>query len=211
MIDIILARHGQTDHNAMDIFRGQADVPLNNLGLKQARLLGKYLGGENIDIVYSSPLMRAEKTAQNIAASHRLDVNIVEGLNDIDCGEWQDLPVGVVKERYEELYQDWLDTPEQVRFPGGESLEDVTRRAVPFLHDAGARHGAGKIVLVSHRVVLKVLICSLMGLDNSFFWNFKLDTGGITRFEFDGGKAVLTSLNDTSFLSPLNNLPLKDF
>jgi len=211
MVEIILARHGETDFNAREIFRGRADVPLNETGLKQARLLGEYLSREKIDVIYSSPLPRAVQTAEAVAAHHRREVNINDNLNDIDCGEWQGLSVSEVKERYTELYQDWLDTPEQVRLPGGESLEDVRRRALPFVQDTVMHCGEGKIVLVSHRVVSKVLICALLGLDNSLFWSFKLDTGGITRFEFNRDKAVLICHNDTSFLNSLKHLPLKDF
>jgi len=82
---------------------------------------------------------------------------------------------------------------------------------VPFVQDAVTRCGEGRLVLVSHRVVNKVLICALLGLDNSYFWNFKLDTGGITRLNYDGNRVVLVSHNDTSYLSPLKHLPLKDF
>jgi broad specificity phosphatase PhoE len=211
MVEVILARHGETEWNATEIFRGRVDVALNDTGLRQAQMLGEYLSREKINIVYSSPLQRAVKTAEAVAVLHKLDVNIVDNLNDIDCGEWQGLMLREVKERYAELYQDWLDTPEQVKLPGGESLEEVRSRVVPFVQDAVMRCGEGKIVLVSHRVVNKVLICALLGLDNSSFWSFKLDTGGITRFNFDGDRAVLTSHNDTSFLSSLQHLPLKDF
>jgi broad specificity phosphatase PhoE len=55
MVEIILARHGETDFNASEIFRGRADVALNENGLKQAGLLGEYLGAEKIDFIYSSP------------------------------------------------------------------------------------------------------------------------------------------------------------
>jgi broad specificity phosphatase PhoE len=211
MVEIILVRHGETEYNASEIFRGRVDVPLNENGIKQAQLLGEYLSGEKIDIIYSSPLKRAVKTAEAVAGFHQLDVKIEDSLNDIDCGEWQGLTLGEVKERYSELYQDWLDTPEQVKLPGGESLADVRSRALPFVQDAVMRCGEGKIVLVSHRVVHKVLICALLGLDNSSFWSFKLDTGGITRFNYNGNRVVLTSHNDTSFLNSLKSPPRHDF
>jgi alpha-ribazole phosphatase len=211
MVEIILARHGETDFNASEKFRGRVDVPLNENGLRQAELLGEYLRGDKIDVVYSGPLQRAIATAEAIAAPHGLAVNIVENLNDIDCGTWQGLTVAEVKEKYPELYQDWLDTPEQVRLGGGESLEDVRRRVVPFTQDAVMRCGEGKIVLVSHRVVHKVLICALLGLGNGSFWSFKLDTGGITRFNYDGDRVVLTAHNDTGYLQPVRSLPPADF
>jgi broad specificity phosphatase PhoE len=211
MIEIILARHGETEWNASEIFRGRADVALNENGLRQAELLGEYLGGGKINFIYSSPLQRAVKTAEAIARTQSIDVNIVPNLIDIDCGEWQGLSLREVKDKYPEIYQDWLDTPEQVRIPGGESLEDVRSRVVPFVENTVMKCGEGRVVLVSHRAVNKVLICALLRLDNSFFWNFKLDTGGITRFNFDGDRVTLISHNDTSYLKSLRNPPLNDF
>jgi broad specificity phosphatase PhoE len=211
MVEIILARHGETAWNTAQIFRGRVDVPLSDAGLDQAERLGEYLSGEKIDVIYSSPLSRAVQTAGPIARYQELDVNTIDNIIDIDYGEWQGIPSAEVKEKYPELYQDWLDTPEQVRMPAGESLEDVRRRALPFLEDAVMRCGEGRIVLVSHRVVNKVLICALLRLDNSSFWNIKLDTAGISRFVFDGDKVVLTSHNDTSYLDRGGCSPPQDF
>ncbi len=211
MVEIILARHGETDLNAGEIFRGLTDVELNETGLRQAELLGAYLGNEKIDIIYSSPLKRAVKTAEAIARPHALDVNTIRNLIDFDYGEWQGLPLKEIKEKYPELYRDWQDTPEQVRIPGGESLEDVRNRVMPFVEDAVMRCGEGKIVFVSHRVVNKVLICSLLGLGNAHFWNVRLDTCGISRFSCGDGRVVLTGHNDTSFLKPVEVIPSSDF
>jgi broad specificity phosphatase PhoE len=211
MIEIILVRHGETEWNASEVFRGKADIPLNDVGLEQARLLGAYLKDEKLEAVYSGPLSRAVKTAQAIAGPQNLPVNIVSNLDDLDCGEWEGKPLKEVKKKYPEIYQDWVDTPEQVRIPGGESLADVRARALPFVQDAVARVEEGKLVFVSHRAVHKVIISALLTLDNAAFWNFKLDNCGITRFAFDGARAVLTAHNDTSFLKPLNKTPLNDF
>jgi len=211
MVEIILARHGETDLNAGNIFRGLADVELNDTGLRQAELLGEYLGNEKIDIIYSSPLKRAVKTAGAIASRQALEVNTVRNLIDFDYGEWQGLPLKDVEEKYTELYRDWQDTPEQVRIPGGDSLEDVRNRAMPFVEDAVMRCGEGRIVFVSHRVVNKVLICNLLGLGNAHFWNLKQDTCGISRFNCGDGRVVLTCHNDTSFLRSIEGIRKIDF
>jgi broad specificity phosphatase PhoE len=211
VLEIVLARHGETDWNKNEVFRGRADVGLNETGLQQAELLGEYLSGEKVDFVYSSPLQRAVRTAEAVAGRQSLQVNVVRNLIDFDYGDWQGLSHREVRQRYPELYRDWLDTPEQVRIPGGESLEEVRKRAMPFLEDAVIRCGEGRIVLVSHRVVNKVLICTLLGLDNSHFWNIKLDTGGVTRFSYEDGRLVLTSHNETSYLMSIQKAPLADF
>lgn len=211
MVEIILARHGETAWNAGEIFRGRADVPLSDTGLEQAERLADYLSAEKIDVVYSSPLQRAVRTAGPIARRQGLEVNVVENLNDIHVGAWQGLTKQEVIEEYPELYRGWVDNPDQVRLPGGESLADVRSRVMPFIEDTVLRSGEGKVVLVSHRAVSKVLICALLGLANSSFWNIKLDTGGITRFIWEGDRIVLTSHNDTCYLGRASTVPSNDF
>ena len=210
MTDIILARHGETEWNVEEVFRGRIDIELNQTGVKQAELLAEYLGGLKIDAVYSSPLKRALMTAEVIAGYHQLDVEIAPGLTDFDYGKWQGLPHQEVKEKYKELYAQWINNPNQVRIPAGESLGDVRERAIGVVNNVIAQY-AGTVVLVSHRVVNKVLICALLGLDNSYFWNIRLDIGGITIFTYENKRFILTGHNDTSFLNPLPKAPLSDF
>jgi probable phosphoglycerate mutase len=94
--------------------------------------------------------------------------------------------------------------------PGGESLEDVRKRAIEVVDDILSKY-QGSVVLVSHRVVNKVLICSLLGLDNSHFWNINQDVGGITIFNYVDERFVLTKHNDTSHLRELQKSVLDDF
>ena len=210
MTEIILARHGETEWNVAEVFRGRIDVELNETGTKQAELLAGHLSSLKIDAVYSSPLKRALKTAEMIARYHKLDVEIAPGLTDFDYGEWQGLPHHEVKEKYKELYAEWAENPHLVKMPAGESLADVRERAVGVVDDIVTRY-KGTIVLVSHRVVNKVLICALLGLDNSRFWNIKQDTCGITTFIYERGRCILTEHNNTSYLKPLQKATLSDF
>jgi broad specificity phosphatase PhoE len=200
MVELILVRHGETDWNTEKIFRGRANVALNDVGRRQAALLGDCLSGEKIDAVYAGPLQRAVRTASVIATPHRLEVKIVESLNDLDCGEWQGLTTAQVRQKFPALYRDWLEKPERVRLPGGETLAAVRERVMPLAQELVKNYEEGRVVLVSHRLVHKVLICALLGLENSFIWNFQLDTGGITRFSYDGARAVLIAHNDTGHL-----------
>jgi len=210
MSEIILARHGETEWNVAEVFRGRADVGLNETGVKQAALLGKYLSDRKIEAVYASPLQRALKTAEVIAFYHRLKVEVAPGLIDFDFGEWNGLALQEVKDKYPEVFAVWAQHPERAKIPGGEALDAVTERALAVLKEAIGKH-KGSLVLVSHRVVNKVLILALLGLDNSRFWNVKVDPTGITVFDYDNGRFVLTKHNDTSFLEPLRKAPLKDF
>ena len=208
---IILVRHGQTAWNVAQVFRGQIDIELDETGLKQAELLGEYLSQCKLDAVFSSPLKRAVQTAEAIVRHHGLAVEIAPGLNDIDFGEWQGLSFQEVRTRFNELFATWVSDPHRVRMPSGESLDDVHQRALAVVNQVVDKHEGKVVVLVSHRVVNKVLICALLGLDNSHFWDIRLDTCGMTTFELDDGRSVLVEHNNTSFLDSLQQERLGDF
>ena len=210
MTQIMLVRHGETEWNVGEIFRGRIDIGLNETGIKQTELLAEYLSHLPLEAIYSSPLKRALKTAEMIADYHKLGVEIAPGLIDFNFGEWQGLPHQEVKDKYKGIYAKWINSPDQVKIPAGESLNDVRERALDVVNNVVARY-EGRVVLVSHRVVNKVLICALLGLDNSHFWNIKQDTGGITTFIYENGRFILTEHNNTSYLKPLRQAPLSDF
>ncbi len=210
MVKLILARHGETVWNVEKIYRGRKDVNLDEVGIRQAELLGNYLSNWELTTIYSSPLRRAIETANIIARYQKIGVHVADGLIDINYGEWQALPEQEVKRLYPTLHNDWHNNPHRVRMPGGESLEDVRKRAIEVVNDVLSKY-QGSVVLISHRVVIKVLICSLLGLDNSHFWNVKQDVGGITIFNYVDERLVLTRHNDTSHLKELQKPELDDF
>jgi len=210
MTKIIIARHGQTEWNVGEVFRGRIDVDLDETGVKQAGLLAEYLSGREIEAIYSSPLKRALNTAGAIARRHNLEVEVAPRLIDFNFGKWQGLPHQEVKEKYKELYTEWTRNPQQVRMPDGERLDDIRERAISVVDEVTARY-EGTIVLVAHRVVNKVLICALLGLDNSHFWDIKQDTCGITTFVYENGRFILIEHNNTSYLRSIQKTPLGDF
>lgn len=199
MTDIILARHGQTAWNIGEVFRGQTDIELDETGLKQAQLLAEYLGNRKIDAVFSSPLQRAFKTAQTIASYHHLEVRVTQGLNDLSFGEWEGKPSKEVQQEYPSLFKRWVATPHLVKLPGGESLDDLTARVMNLVNEVVNQYH-NSIIFVAHRVVHQSLILALLGLDNSHFWNIRMDTAAITTFRYTQGRFVLTEHNNTSYL-----------
>jgi len=203
MARIILVRHGETDWNKREVFRGQIDVLLNQNGLNQAQAVGNALKGQKLNAIYSSPLSRAVQTANEIAKFHNLDVNLEDGYLDLNYGQWQGVSHEEVKTRYPELYDKWHEQPHLLRFPGGESLNDVRERAINALERIIFIHPGDTIIVVAHRVVNKVLLCSVLDLDNSHFWRIRQDTCCINIFEDSKIGYVLYCLNDTCHLKHL--------
>jgi broad specificity phosphatase PhoE len=204
---LFLVRHGETAWNKDEVFRGRVDVELNEHGLEQGRLTAGALSRLELAAVYSSPLSRAHETARLIAEPHGLPVINEPALTDIDYGSWQGLSHQQVKEQYPEAYRLWVTAPHQVRFEGGEGLDDVGARALQALKQISGRHPGQNVVAVSHRVVNKVLLLSLLGLDNSHFWSIRQDTCAINVIEEDDQHGyIIRSLNDTSHIKPLAEL-----
>ena len=210
MTQIVVARHGETEWNASEIFRGRRDIGLNETGIEQAEMLGNYLIDLRIEAIYSSQLKRALDTARSVAKHHSLNVNVNPGLMDFNYGAWEGLTHQAVKDKYRELYTRWLEEPHLVDIPEGENLGEVRERTKSILDRVVSKY-SGLVVLVSHRVVNKVMICSMLGLENSHFWDIKQDLGGITVFEHESSRYKLIKHNDTSYLNQIQKHTLDDF
>lgn len=196
----ILVRHGQTEWNREERFRGRADLLLNETGLRQALAAALHVKGWPIAAIYSSPLKRALETAKIIANQLSLPVKPLDGLIDIDFGSWQGLSAKEAAKQDSELYNMWLEFPHQVRFPRGESLADVRQRVLAAVDGIAAEHGEQTVILVSHMVVCKVLLCAMLGLDESNFWQVRQDVCAINAFEVRDGVPTVTLVNDTCHL-----------
>ncbi len=203
MTSIYLVRHGQTAWNKEEIFRGRADVPLDETGLMQADLVGEYFKGMKIHGIYSSPLSRALQTAQKIAQFHNLEIQRLDGINDMSFGDWEGRPHKEIREKDSKAYRQWVEEPHLVRLPGGEGLDDVRARAMAAMEDVIRKNPGKTLVFVSHRVICKVLICAILGLDNSHFWQITQDTTAINLIQYTKEKYILSLMNETCHLKPL--------
>ena len=207
MTRIILVRHGQTEWNRVERFRGRADVPLNETGLAQAKATGQRVASDaslseewQPVAIYSSPLSRAVKTAEAIAQHFNLLVQAHPGIADIDYGQWQGLTPDEVKARWPEIHHAWYNAPHTARIPGGETLQDLRARGMAAVNELAARHAGQTFVMVGHTVINRIILLGVLGLGNDHFWRLKQDTCAINVFEADGGEFTLASLNDTCHL-----------
>ncbi len=211
MTRIILVRHGQTPWNLDKIFRGSRDIPLNDQGREEARLAGEWLKGETIHAAYASPLSRARDTGEAIARHHGLPVSDLPGLTDLNYGDWEGMPLTEVKEKYADLYRQWETAPHTVRFPHGETLDEVKARALEAVEAVVSRHPGQVVLLAAHRAVNKVLIAAFIGLDNSHFWRIGQDTTAINRFTRVGDTWHIMGVNDACHLRGLKRGEYVDF
>ncbi len=203
---VLLVRHGHTDWNEEGVFRGRIDIELNPKGRKQADIIGRRLQKVRLDAVYSSPLSRAVETAVRIASFHSKEVQLCGELIDIDFGRWQGLKLADVRTGYPEVYRVWETAPQKVRIPEAETLKEVRVRLLAGLKKIFHIHPDGTVVLVSHGLTNKVLICAILGLDNSHFWKVKQDNGAINIFKYTEHGSKLFLMNDISHLRTIDEV-----
>jgi probable phosphoglycerate mutase len=162
---LFLARHGATDATEEGRFSGSTSAQLSDQGRWQAARLAERLAHENISAVHASPLSRARDTAQAIAQHCRLDVTTHDGLREISHGHWEGLTREEVERQFADEYAAWESDPFTFAPVGGESGVAVLARALPVLRDLVTAHPGERVVVVSHKATLRLLLSSLLGFD----------------------------------------------
>ena len=198
---IILIRHGETTWNIEGRYQGQEDTPLSERGLRQGHLLAEALQHIPINVCISSPLQRSYQTCKFCADLHNLSVTTDGRLTEINHGSWEGVLAGDIAKRYPVEFAQWHSQPQLVQMPdGGESLEDVRRRARAAFDDYAAKYVDKTILVAAHDAVNKAIICDLLGLDMSHFWQIKQDNTCINVLEYNEGSWRLVLLNSTNHL-----------
>ncbi len=160
---LVVLRHGQTDLNASGRFQGQADIPLNAVGIAQAEAARRRLAGVTFDAVYSSPLSRALDTARLIRPD--ADIATDPRLMEIDVGSWSGRTWDEVKAEMPDYERHYANGVDFRRSATGETLAEVVARGLPAAIEIAERHPGGLVLVVAHGLLLNRVIHALLGLE----------------------------------------------
>jgi len=197
---LYLVRHGATQLTAEDRFSGAVGVDLSDEGRWQAARLGDRLQHEGIKALYASPLSRTVETARLVAEPCRLTLETRDGLREISHGRWEGLTRREVEERYPDEYSSWNEDPFTFAPEGGESGVAVLARALPVIREIVKRHAGDRVVVVSHKATIRLVLSSLLGFDPRGYRD-RLDQAPacVNVLDFrDPVRARLMLFNDTS-------------
>jgi phosphoserine phosphatase len=203
-VELILVRHGETEYNRADVFRGRVDLPLNQRGRAQADAAAGYLSGEVFEAFFSSPLLRSMQTAGAIAELHAREVVPLEPFIDVDYGDWSGKSIDEIRESWPREFAIWADDPERAVFPGGEAVMGVRQRLHEGLGRLESEH-AGTVLLVGHKLINRIIICIVLGLPTSGIWRVGQSNASINCITLGNRGWVLKRLNDTSHLRGLES------
>jgi len=195
-----LVRHGETSWNQLRKLQGHTDIPLNENGISQAKMVAKRLSTLPIDIVCSSDLIRAKRTAEEIAKYHQ-GKSILEAkeFRERHYGQWEGLHWDEIQKRYPGYYDDQKNNGEH----GIETIENMQTRGVSKLLELCQAYPNQHIAVVSHG-----------GFINSLLYHFTNGEHGtgITRLvntsynhlSYQNGKWTVHTINDSSHLDSKN-------
>jgi broad specificity phosphatase PhoE len=197
---LYLARHGATQLTAEGRFSGSVGVDLSDEGRWQAAQLGERLRDEGISAVYCSPLSRAADTAAIVGDPCRLVPVTRDGLREISHGHWEGLTRVEVEQRFPGEYAAWEEDPFTFAPSGGESGVAVLARALPTIREIVMNHVGQRVLVVSHKATIRLLLSSLLGFDARGYRD-RLDQApaclNVLDFK-DPVRARLMLFNDTS-------------
>ncbi len=189
---IFLIRHGETEWNRAGRFQGQRDVPLSDLGRRQAMAVAEVLSSVPFRRVVASSLSRAVETARPLADRLGLAVEPVEAFKEIGHGDWEGMTAAEVERRHPGAVERWHTCPGEVTMPGGESLSDVSARAWPAFLSL-FEDDRDPAALFIHDAVLKVILCNILAAPLGSFWRFQIANGSVTVAEM-GPKGLRIAL-----------------
>lgn len=163
---LILWRHGQTEWNLTGRFQGQADIPLNELGLQQARDAAPAVAGYQPTRVIASDLERAQQTAAELSALTGVSVESNSRFREIHVAEWEGLRLDEVLERDPEFLKREIDGRDSRRGETGESTAEVGERIAAAMHDVTEASADDDVVVVAmHGLAIRVGVATFLGLD----------------------------------------------
>jgi broad specificity phosphatase PhoE len=201
---LYLVRHGQTDASLHNRFCGRIDPPLNATGQAMADALAARYGAEPWAEIVASPLARALATAAPTARAAGREVTVDDGLVEIAYGDWEGRAEADVERDDPARFHAWAAHPGWTAPPGGETGQQIAVRALAAIERIRARHaGGGKVLVVSHKATLRVLVCALLGVDvDAFRTRIAQKVCAVSIIDFKPSGPLLQVLGDTSHLPP---------
>ena len=201
--DFVAVRHGETDENLHGILQGQSDTRLNALGIRQAECVAARLKHEHFDLIYSSDLQRAMRTAELIAEPHRLPVFPLRALREWDLGalqggKWEELRV-----QFPDVMQAFREERDELQVPDGESRSDFYQRVADCLDEMSERFEGKRILLVSHGGALKAMFRHVVGPVSAGSRLPLTSNASVSQFRYVDGSWQLVSWNDVDHLRSL--------
>jgi len=199
---IVLTRHGHVQGINPPRFRGQHALALTEQGIEEAKMTAERIAATwRPTAVLTSPLDRCVATGEAIAAACGVRSRTTDGLLDLDYGDWQWKTHEEVEQQWPREFALWRSHPHLVRFPGGESLQDIVLRSANVLRTVVEDFPGETVVLVGHDSVNRALLLQLLDQPLSAYWRLAQDPCCINVIEYENDAVRVVSVNETGHIT----------
>ncbi len=192
---IWLVRHTEPEGNFDGRYRGRLDPPLSHAGREHARQLATHFRAETVGAVWSSGYRRAVETARLIANACNAPLATGEELAEINFGDCEGLTFTEIEQSFPELARIWIEAPHQLRFPNGESIDEVWQRVTRAFHEIRIRHAGETIVVVAHKGPIRILLADALGIPPANIARIDQDFGAVNRLHYIEDVPTLSLVN----------------
>ena len=200
MIKLILVRHALTVDNQNNRLSGHIDSVISEEGKEQIHKITNYLKNFKIDKIYTTTSSRTKDTIKKLSELKSIDIIEEESLKEISFGDFEGLTFKEIEDKYPEEFQDMITKGYEYKYPNGESLIDSYNRVCTELDNIISNNDGQTILICSHGGTIRNIITYLISNSYKYHWNFKIDNGSVTILEIQDGFAVITTMNNTSFI-----------
>ncbi len=193
---IIFLRHGQAINNTKRLLAGRTPgVPLTEVGIDQAEKIGKFLKPFNISAIYSSPIERAEKTAEIVAKQNSVDYKIDERLIELDMGKFTGFPYDEIFQSHGNVFLKFYEGQLEIAHNGVETFSEVKKRVVSIVDHVLNEHKGENVVLVTHMDPIKAMLSTVLDLKPQSLFELIIANASLTVFREEGGKLSVKAIN----------------
>jgi len=194
-VKLLLIRHAAPAADARGRCYGKLDIGLSREGERQAAEIVHSLVDEHVAAVLSSPARRAVDTARPLAEAFGVDVEIRDDLRELDFGELEGRTYDEIAVSDPELYARWMSEPTSVRFPGGESYDDLRLRVESAVDALGEMFPAETVAVVTHGGVVRAVVAAILDVPPARIFRLGVDPASVTVVEWIEGEPVVQALN----------------
>ena len=215
--EVLIIRHGQTDWNKQKLLQGHSDIPLNRKGRMQALALAETLQHETLDGIYSSDLLRAFDTAEEIAKQHQLLVRADRDLRERCYGAFEGMNPKDIEEQYPESHARWHAADPDHVFPPGEreaeTIREFQHRVLAALKRCVEPHPGKKIAIVTHFGIIEAAFRVAHNIPLGTRQRMPVLNTSVNRFSIRGDEIKMLAWGEAEHLEPLRKPPeyLKHF
>ncbi len=201
-LNLYFLRHGQTASSRENVFCGSIDPMLTAEGEEMAQAFAKAYSSMSWQAIFTSPKERAICTAEPLALALKMELQIRDGLQEINYGAWEGQDVATVDSKYHDDYLEWLADPAWNPPTGGESAVAIANRALGVVEEISQKYPDGNVLVVSHKATIRILLCSFLGIDvGRFRYRLGMPVCSVSIVEFSAHGPLLKVLADRSDFS----------